>query len=40
MANAEHLAIHNKLRLIKARRPKILSALDFIDDKGLDNQFR
>ncbi len=29
---------HNELRLIKARKPKIKSASDFIDDKGLDNQ--
>jgi uncharacterized protein YjbI with pentapeptide repeats len=29
---------HNELRLIKAREPKIRSANDFIDDKGLDNQ--
>ena len=29
---------HNELRLIKARDPKIRSASDFIDDKGLDNQ--
>jgi hypothetical protein len=29
---------HNELRLIKAREPRILSASDFIDDKGLDNQ--
>jgi hypothetical protein len=29
---------HNELRLIKAREPKIRSASDFIDDKGLDNQ--
>jgi len=28
---------HNELRLIKAREPKIRSANDFIDDKGLDN---
>jgi hypothetical protein len=28
---------HNELRLIKARQPKILSARDFINDKGLDN---
>ncbi len=27
---------HNELRLIKAREPKIRSASDFIDDKGLD----
>lgn len=26
---------HNELRLIKAREPKIRSASDFIDDKGL-----
>jgi hypothetical protein len=29
---------HNELRLIKAREPKIRSANDFIDDKGLDNR--
>jgi len=29
---------HNELRLIKAREPKIRSANDFIDDKGLDNK--
>ncbi len=29
---------HNELRLIKAREPKIRSANDFIDDKGLDSQ--
>jgi len=29
---------HNELRLIKARAPKIRSASDFIDDKGLGNQ--
>jgi pentapeptide repeat protein len=28
---------HNELRLIKAREPRILSASDFIEDKGLDN---
>jgi hypothetical protein len=28
---------HNELQLIKAQKPKILSARDFIDDKGLDN---
>jgi uncharacterized protein YjbI with pentapeptide repeats len=28
---------HNELSLIKAREPKIRSASDFIDDKGLDN---
>jgi hypothetical protein len=28
---------HNELRLIKAREPKIRSANDFIEDKGLDN---
>ena len=27
---------HNELRLIKARKPKIRSANDFIDDKGLE----
>src|SRR5207247_3091524 len=27
---------HNELRLIKAREPKIRSASDFIDDKGID----
>jgi uncharacterized protein YjbI with pentapeptide repeats len=27
---------HNELRLIKAREPKIRSATDFIDDKGLE----
>jgi len=27
---------HNELRLVKARRPKIRSANDFIDDKGLE----
>ena len=26
---------HNELRLIKAREPKIRSANDFIEDKGL-----
>jgi hypothetical protein len=26
---------HNELRLIKARKPKIRSADDFIDDKGM-----
>ena len=29
---------HNELRILKARQPKILSASDFINDKGLDNQ--
>jgi uncharacterized protein YjbI with pentapeptide repeats len=29
---------HNELQLIKAREPKIRSANDFIEDKGLDNQ--
>jgi uncharacterized protein YjbI with pentapeptide repeats len=29
---------HNELRLIKAQQPKILSASDFIKDKGLDSQ--
>ena len=29
---------HNELRLAKARQPKILSASDFIDDKGLDSK--
>ena len=28
---------HNELRLIKAREPKIRSANDFIEDRGLDN---
>jgi hypothetical protein len=28
---------HNELSVIKAREPKIRSASDFIDDKGLDN---
>jgi hypothetical protein len=29
---------HNELRLSKAREPKITSASDFIEDKGLDGQ--
>jgi hypothetical protein len=29
---------YDEARLIKAREPKIRSASDFIDDKGLDNQ--
>jgi hypothetical protein len=29
---------HNELRLIKAREPKIRSAEDFIEDKGMDNR--
>jgi hypothetical protein len=29
---------HNELRLIKAQKPKIRSASDFIDDKALDNR--
>ena len=29
---------HNELRLIKAREPKIRSANDFIEDKGLDDR--
>ena len=28
---------HNELRLIKAREPKIRSANDFLEDKGLDS---
>jgi hypothetical protein len=31
------IRMHNELQLIKARAPRILSASDFVDDKGLDN---